>query len=194
LAYATISDFEPTRQYRWTEADLIEPAIRANLLRGDRLDRGAQPYEGERWSGRDDPVFRFAMEVVADTIRRDAGDLFESEPVDAFDWCRLFRLQSGYLLLWAVVERLAALAYGPMLDPMAKVNSLGPDSDFQEILRQVVRPNEAAAFDSRDPKKRYRLDRDQPDRAPLYFYAVRSNLSHRGKGAYNDGEISGSRK
>lgn len=43
--------------------------------------------------------------------------------------------------------------------------------------------------DSRDPRVCYHLDIEHPDEIADYFYQVRSNLSHRGKGAFSDGEI-----
>jgi hypothetical protein len=44
-------------------------------------------------------------------------------------------------------------------------------------------------YDSRDPSKYGTLVRDNPRKCLDYYYYVRSNLSHRGKGAFNDGEI-----
>jgi hypothetical protein len=49
---------------------------------------------------------------------------------------------------------------------------------------------ERRIFDSRKPSaKPYVLNvRDKPEKAKDYYYAIRSNLSHRGKGAWSDAE------
>ena len=112
---------------------------------------------------------------------------FESAPPDDFDWSRLFQLQMGYLLLWTAIERYCALSYGPNLDPMEKVRMLGHDPTFIRALTRVSR-NERV-FDSRDPGDRAILDPQQPSSSAKYYYLVRNNLSHRGKGAWKDGEI-----
>ena len=93
----------------------------------------------------------------------------------------------AYLLLWSAIERYTAFAYGPGLDPVERVKRLGNDSLFVAAAQDVIKRSDCV-YDSRDPDQRYDLKRDKPENSSLYFYGVRSNLSHRGKGAYADGE------
>lgn len=108
-------------------------------------------------------------------------------PKHGFDWHRFFRLQAAYLLLWSAIERFTALRYGAWRDPMERIKLLGDERAFADALR-AVSPAERTVYDSRDPEARAVLSVDDPRRAVRYYYQVRSNLSHRGKGAIRDGE------
>ena len=82
----------------------------------------------------------------------------------------------------------AALAYGPELDPGEKVKELGEDPLFSAILSTTTNRSDKL-FDSRDPEERVRrLESGNPGTSALYYYQVRNNLTHRGKGAWQDGE------
>lgn len=189
-AYETICQFEPKTIYLWKEAELLSPMVRVNLLVGRKLDRGgAQELEGESWSFRDDPVFTHGMRVVEAATKEWGQNTFDSAPPDHFDWARFFRLQMSYLLLWSIIERYSAFAFGPALSPEAKIKALGSDPGFISALR-IHAPDEARSVsDSRDPGQRVQLDAGYPRKAAEHFYQVRNNLSHRGKGAWTDGEI-----
>lgn len=93
----------------------------------------------------------------------------------------------AYLLLWAGIERYTALSYGPGLDPSARLKQFGDDSRFKEALAHTVERGDKV-FDARDPTAAFHLDPARPASSSKYFYQVRSNLSHRGKGAWSDGE------
>jgi hypothetical protein len=112
---------------------------------------------------------------------------FESAPPDSFDWPRLFRLQMAYLLLWSAIERYTALCFGPDLKPLDRVKLLGEQPLFKESLAQVLQ-REDKVVDSRDSKHSFRLSAANPLSSCKYFYQVRCNLGHRGKGAWSDGE------
>ncbi len=135
-----------------------------------------------------DPVLATGLSVVKEVSDRDAREEFASAPPDKFDWPRLFRLQMAYLFLWTTIERYAALRYGPALEPMQKVNKFGEDATFGRALKRVV-TRTGRIYDSRNPKNHASLDPERPVNSARYYYYVRSNLSHRGKGAWNDGEI-----
>jgi hypothetical protein len=185
LAYKLISEFEPRNHYSWKTALLSSPSVEANLLEGINLDRaGADATEFGTWCTKDDPVFTEGLAEVKRVFRDvelDAG---------ATPWTRLFRLQMAYLLLWSAIERYTALSYGPGLDPNKRIKMLGTDDLFKRALGNIRLPPKVAeaavVFDCRDPSKKYRLSPDNPNSSAKYFYQVRSNLSHRGKGAWKD--------
>lgn len=187
-AYATICEVEPRKHYRWEEVELMPSRRPANVLVGRSPRKGAVDAETGAWSSRDDPVFNWGLETVASYLRSDGDHPFRSAPPDDFDWPRFFRLQAAYLLLWSAVERFSALRFGPSLDPGERVDRLGGDHLFQEAVRRTV-DRTARVVDSRDPRRAARLDPQEPGKAIEYYYRVRSNLSHRGKGAWKDGEI-----
>ncbi len=187
-AYEEVAAFEPSAHYRWTDTTTIVTGLRVNILVIRSPSKGhPEEFDGNRWSHRDDPVFRDGLRVVSEMAHEFGKLPFRSSPPDAFDWPRFFRLQMAYLLLWAAIERYTVLAFGPRLEPMARVEKLGALERFQAAVRSKV-TRQSVVTDSRTLNS-YRLDRDAPAEAALYYYQVRSNLSHRGKSAWNDGEL-----
>jgi hypothetical protein len=187
-AYTTIAEFEPREQYKWQVLSLIDPpGLASNVLTGRRPDAGSVPFEGTEWTGADDPVLREGLGLVVRSVTRYGSEPFVSAPPEFFDWERLFTLQMAYLFLWTVIERYCALAYGPPLDPGAKIRALGEDPVFAASVKEVRRRHELV--DSRDPSERYRLDPGDAQASAHYYAQVRNNLTHRGKGTWRDGEI-----
>lgn len=185
-AYSAIAAFEPRDLYRWAEV-VTDDQAQANTLIG-RTTTGSRPLEEEQWSGRDDPVFTHAMRVVRDVSHGPDGTTpFESVRPDLLDWSRFFRVQMAYLLLWSAIERYLALVYGPSLSPNEKLASLGSSDSFRSHLTEVG-GHGRRVYESRGRESAV-LDTGQPKRAAEYFYVVRSNLSHRGKGAWGEAEM-----
>jgi hypothetical protein len=134
-------------------------------------------------------VFAPGLSAVREVADRDAREEFHSAPPDRFDWPRLFRLQMAYLLLWTIIERYASLAYGPTLRPEEKIERFGQDPAFKRALKGVV-TRAGEVYDSQDPEiPPARLDPEHPVSSAYYYRRVRHNLTHRGKGAWKDGEI-----
>lgn len=186
-AVGIICQFEPPEQYEWRQVETLD-GVRANALQGRYLNKGgAEPAPENRWSLDMDPVFSDALDVVRATAKVHAGKEFPNAP--SVDWNRAFHIQMAYLLLWSVLERFSALAIGPAVNPNKRISELGrlgPVLDAVKSLDSPVRK----VFDSRKPNaKPYVLDvREKPEKAMDYYYAIRSNLSHRGKGAWSDAE------
>ena len=190
-AYETICQFEPRNHYAWRKnSPLKDRAVTAHVLIGKQLQHGrAVPLESDSWTFRNDPVFSKGLKVIRDVIKSEAAAKFEGTPPEDFDWKRFFTLQMAYLLLWSAVERYTALVVGAGLDPMARVRQFGRLSIFQEGFKKAGISRQDEVWDSRDPADRFILDASDPSTAILYYYQVRNNLSHRGKGAWKDGEI-----
>jgi hypothetical protein len=190
-AYRLVSETEPANHYEWAEMEVAladGSRLDANALAGRDPQQASSLLEGEEWTGREDPVLTYAIELIRETSKNSAGAVFESAPPESFDWPRFFRLQMAYLLLWSAIERYAALAYGPNLKPMQKLRAISEDAFFAEALRGLNDRTDEV-FDSRDPKSSYKLDVKNPWSSANYYYQVRSNMSHRGKGAWRDGEV-----
>lgn len=187
-AYARISGFEPRKHYRWDAVTLEGTGETANALLGRSPKKASILVEEGVWTGRQDPVLTRGLSVVREVADAHGGGKFSSAPPATFDWPRLFRLQMAYLFLWTIIERFASLAYGPTLEPMEKVGELGNDPSFQRALSRVVTKGKRV-YDSRSPNSHADLDPGRGHSSAKYYYYVRSNLSHRGKGAWSDGEI-----
>lgn len=187
-AYSIISRFEPKRHYRWEKIELQQPKKPANTLVGRKPERASVQIEEGQWMARQDPLLTVGLDVVRQTAEKYARRKFASAPPDSFEWERLFHLQMAYLLLWTVIERYTALSHGPALDPMKRINCLGEEQAFKSALEKKV-ARKHTIYDSRDPDDSARLDPKRGPSSAKYYYLVRSNLSHRGKGAWSDGEI-----
>jgi hypothetical protein len=184
-AYFRIVELEPDKQYVWGTVPLTvdDQSITSNTLLGRDLSNGTVPFESEkeRWRGVDDPFFKDALQVVAETLPTDGKN--PAPP----DLRVLFRAQMGYLLLWSILERYAALRYHLAGESVGKVDYIATETAFIEGIRKYVRePREVYRADNPDADKRCRLTPDNPKKALRYYYQVRSNATHRGKGAVQD--------
>jgi hypothetical protein len=187
-AYDRICAFEPPKHYCWDTVAIREIGQRANVLVGIDPSKASVVYEGKEWTGRQDPVFTTGLSVVREVMDQQAGEEFPSTPAHAVDWPRLFRLQMAYLFLWTIIERYASLTYGPKLRPEKKVEKFGKDLAFKQALSRVAIRTGEEVCDARNPENCARLGADDPDSSMNYYRYVRHNLTHRGKGAWNDGE------
>lgn len=187
--WEAVAGFEPGTQYRYdtVAVDVGGDGVQANALIGRRIDRGTSPEVMDRWSAAFDPVFVEGLAEVLNMTIEAAPDGVSVQPDRPELWRQFFRLQSAYLLLWAVVERYTAFRYGPGLEPGERVRSLGRDSNFHAAVI-AARAVPDIVYDSRDPVGTAQLRADGVGAAD-YFYRVRSNLSHRGKSAFLDGQL-----
>ena len=186
-AYRVVCDFEPPKHYEWSTCT-TQKRTEVSVLVGRLPKQGAILLEEGVWTGRSDPMLVKATELVKEFVDRFADGKFDPAPPESFDWKRFFELQMAYLLLWTSIERYCSLAFGPALMPMAKVHCFGKDPAFRESLANIVSRTDVV-YDSRDPEKSESLDPSNGPDSVLYYYQVRSNLSHRGKAAWKDGEL-----
>ena len=173
-AYRRIAELEPDHQYRWETVPVN--LGKANFLAGRTPKKGSVHPEDE-WSGRGDPLFTVALDVVAETL--------EQNRVFEWDLKPLFRLEMAYLLLWTSIERYASLRYHLGDKATKKVLNLAGEAAFRAALLQHA-PERREVQRADDPAEKCVLDVSVPVKALAYYYQVRSNLVHRGKGAPND--------
>lgn len=183
-AYAAVCAFEPRKHYAWSE---VTPAtgIQANALVIRFPNKGnPQHLDSSWWSLANDPAFGPGLETVQQVL-----DEVDGKPGKTFDsnWQRFFRSQMAYLLLWSILERLSALCFGPGQDPMQRIIRLHELPGMEDIVRLNVRRTDKVS-DSRNPDTTYRLERTNAKKCFDYYYQLRSNLSHRGKGVFNEFE------
>jgi hypothetical protein len=183
-AYSRVCEFEPRKHYQWTVVTL-QSGEEANLLEIREPKKGNPQHLFSRaWRLQDDPAFGPGLDEVermlqeAEQTRGGRSDL-------AANWQPFFRAQMGYLLLWSIIERLSALCVGPNLDPMQRIKFMSSLPGIAEAVRHHVQRIDKIA-DSRDPKQSCSLDADNAKKSFLYYYQVRSNLSHRGKGHFQE--------
>lgn len=176
-AYDRISAMEPDKQYRWDKAQANGNP--SNVLVGRYPKKGSVSCEDDEWNGWNDPLFTAALEVVGETL---ASQEFN------WDMKPIFRLQMAYLLLWSSIERYVSLRYHLGRNVMQKVGKLADEPAFAEgLLLHVKKSREVYRADR--PSERVTLDPRSPSEAVDYYYQVRSNITHRGKGVVRDYEL-----
>ncbi len=189
-AYDRVRIFEPSRQYRWAQLEVNADGqgVTANVLLPRKPERGSGVEMLERWTGVDDPVMGHGLATVgvlaADPCRRDLH-------LPGWSWqlsLPFFQMQAAYLLAMTVAERYTALAFGPGLSPAERIRRLEASMLFAECLAGARVRTGRRVVDSRDPGNHVNIG-DHGERAWSFWYQVRSNLSHRGKGAARDADI-----
>ena len=175
-----ICEFEPREHYKWVELP-TDGQEECNALLDRFPSKGnPEPVKCNSWRLIDDPAFGVGLNAVNEMLK-------EVSPPNGDPWRSFFRAQMAYLLLWSIVERLSALCIGPSLDPTLRMKRLHELPNMPEIVAEKVRRDDVVA-DSRNPNQKYKLNRFDPRNCFKYYYQVRSNLSHRGKGVFRDWE------
>lgn len=196
--YERIEGVEPESQYSWVTVSVRTEnggPYEANGLIGEDPQKGGNllvDTRGNRlnsWDGRrDDPLFNEALELIEEIISENG--YFEPGNVKS-----LLRLQMAYLLLWTSIERYASLRYGFTLGSSDKRGKIAVDTGFERGLEEVVskqaRHGRTQVRRTDDPSVVKQLKPNNPEDgleedSIEYYYQVRSNITHRGKGALHD--------
>ncbi|MFV2103984.1 gamma-glutamylcyclotransferase [Micromonospora sp. LOL_024] len=184
-AYEKVGDYEPANHYTWArdgiEVQTATGVVAANALLAVNEQNGSELEESDRWSSGMDPVFVHGVPAAARIAR---PYLAEREG----PWEALFHIQAAHLLIWSAVERFAALMFGRQHTTTSRPLRLGKVDDWQELVQQAQIETEGRrVYDSRRPRNPINLGSGQ--RAWDYWYQVRCNLAHRGKGGGRDMKI-----
>lgn len=188
-AYQRISEFVSVSNYEWQAVDLNKDGqtIPVNFLSGvlARPADGSRDYNRGQWRTRYDPLFNEGLTVVKGIVDKSArAQPFVGKP---FNWERLFQLQMAYLLLWTIIERYCALAYGIGVKASERKDFISYSEHFHNALEKVVQ-RKHSVYDVTFGR-RFFLNKYEYTNSIQYYYAVRSNLVHRGKASWEDGEI-----
>lgn len=176
-AYGRIAALEPDKHYRWGTS--LTKGVPANVLFGRSPKKGSVYCEDAEWNGWDDPLFTSALEVIDETLQSSQEFKWDLKP--------LFRLQMAYLLLWSAIERYVSLRYHFGDRVTEKVNQLACELAFGNGLKQHVKRS-CEVYRADRPGQKVVLDPLAPEKALTYYYQIRSNITHRGKGVIRDHE------
>lgn len=178
-AYSMVNEIEPEKHYKWDVGEIrtTRGIQKATVLFGKNPRKGSSPFEQQDWDGKKDPLFTSALEVV--------HEIMESNTQFEWDLKPLFRLQMAYLLLWSSIERYVSLRYHLGDKVTAKVNHMAEEEAFVLGLQEQVLEGRRIYRADR-PNEKVQLDPSKPKESLLYYYQVRSNITHRGKAATRD--------
>ena len=88
-----------------------------------------------------------------------------------------------------MIERYAGLRYNlTSRDVTNKITQIAHEPSFSKSLKKNVKVQKAPRkiVSATDPESRCILDPDDPERSIKYYYQIRSNSVHRGKGVDKD--------
>lgn len=187
-AYKEIIDLEPDIQYRWDTQDIDYgkmEKLQVNILIGRNPSRGSSHLEESYFSSRNDYLLRDGIELIPKLI--DEVEEITSESTS------LLRLQMAYMLLWTIIERYATLRYQiskdrnsedrTRSDVMYKIHKIAEEPIFIKYIKKNIKYRRSIVK-ADEPGARKTLDPDNPTKSINYYYAMRSNITHRGKAQY----------
>jgi len=174
--YERIVEIEPGSQYVWGSA--FADDTECNILWGRSPTKGSIPLEEPDWDGRDDPLFTTALEVVEEALAANSQFAWDLRP--------MFRLQMAYLLLWSSIERYTSLRYHLGDKAFDKVKQLAGEAEFVRAMKSLTVAGDRSVQRADRPTDRIRFDPGNPARCIEYYYQLRSNIVHRGKGVVRD--------
>lgn len=181
-AYGKISETQPYDLYKW---DVIEVnGDECNILIGKDSDNGSYAsvdsngkYVGD-FNGRNDPFFDDLINYICDELKN-------KKYVDNY----FYKIQMYYMILWSAIDRYCSLKYGAHFDPYHLRKFFSNDEVFISCLRKCLNEDELKdrkEVYSNDRLKPFELTTKNPWYAINYYYTLRCNVVHRGKGPGNN--------
>ncbi len=134
------------------------------------------------WRSRTDPFFVEALEVIDERLEMARN----KKHLDLKDY---FHLQMAYTLLWSSIERYASLRWGFSRDKIVqRIKKLSEEESFRKALsgfdsRREVRKSDDPGENAKLNTKEQSGSAVEAKRTIDYYYQVRCNIVHRGKGS-----------
>jgi hypothetical protein len=180
LAYEFINSMEPHKYFKWKSHS--GEGYSYNLLYGRNPKNGSVENQDEfkRYSMWEDPFFNVALKETL------PHGFVVNNPNSIHD--SMFKLQMKYMLLWTIIERFIFLRYsfgGKMAEGRRKFSeNLFVQAAIKEfgLDNRIKRP----LYATDDPEDKVSYSTDDSWKAIKYYYQVRCNITHRGKGLIED--------
>ena len=174
-AYDDISGIEPRKYYRW----LNNKNRSFNVLVGKNPTKSnPRLVEDGNYNAKQDVYFTRALALITDEMKKyKVSTEFED----------FFKLQRNYILLWAAIERYNSLKYGEG-NKTENNNKLAKEPFYKRAFEKYV-TEKREIFRTDKLKTPIKLDPSEPEKSMNYYYAVRSNVVHRGKSVIETDEI-----
>lgn len=180
-AYNSISETEPFDLYEWdvikVDGDDCNVLVGKDAKNGSyRSVDGKGKYVGD-FNGRNDPFFDDLIAYIRD-------ELVNKKYSDNY----FYKIQMYYMILWSAIDRYCSLRYGAHKSQRDLRNLFANDDVFINSLRNRLEENDIKRRDkvySTDLLRPFRLTTRNPWHAINYYYTLRCNVVHRGKGPGN---------
>ena len=174
-AYDFINSLEPEKLFMWSEK-LDENSNPFNLLIGRSPNKGSESIQElhNNYSTTKDPYFTTGLAMLNEF------------KLPEWDWelKGSFEIQMRYMFLWTIIERFTFLRYSLGADSNKRIHLLEKNEYFISGLKKYV-SKERKIFNTQNLRHEV-LKLDNPKKAISFYYQVRNNLTHRGKGISKD--------
>lgn len=195
IFWKTVEDYEGKNLYQKIEAEVQDgnkqkyPCL-AFIGKREKA-RGYTRLENSVWTSKYDPYLAYSFPILFNEIQKLTK---ESYPADMHSnyWRYMNSLQEKYLLLTVILEHIALLVVGTpnSTGPNARISSLGETAEWAIAFQKVKASTGITPISVKDAKKlKDNYGNDSPKDAIEMYYQVRSNLSHQGKGGFEDCDL-----
>jgi len=195
------TNYEARSFYKRVEIEVLvnQQSVKALAFVGMNFERDDVETLHSRWQLSEIPLFKYGFPSLAREIDN-FNSRFTPEPPDfpTKYWPQMVRAEGNFLALCSIFEYLLTLKYGlyfydddekdsekawKELSVNSKITRLGNDPNWVRIVEESNFPS-LVVYDTRKFKTSYSTS--NPKQAAKAWYAVRSNLTHRGKSSTKD--------
>jgi gamma-glutamylcyclotransferase (GGCT)/AIG2-like uncharacterized protein YtfP len=195
IFWKIVEDYEGNNLYQKMEVE-VEDDNRQKFscfaFVGKReIARGYSRLAKSVWTSKYDPYLAYSFPILFNEIQKITK---KSYPADMYHdyWRYMNTLQEKYLLLTVILEHIALLVIGTpnSTGPNARIAQLGASVEWATAFHAVAASSGITPTSVKDAKKlKYKYGNDSPEQAIAMYYQVRSNLSHQGKGGFEDCDL-----
>ncbi len=196
--------YENPQFYELVEVDVKSngQTLRAQVFSGKAPKRDDVVVLEEPWRSSNNPLFAHAFAQIGIELKELLNN-FELNPAifPTVYWPQMVRVEGLFLVLTSILEHLISLKYGygeefqPESTPLQpsikqptirkKLQAFSFENDWKTAFSQVEIP-EITVFDVWERNKSF--NSSNQTQALYAWYAVRSNLGHRGKSSWKDAD------
>lgn len=175
--YGLISKTLLKNLYEWKTIEIDGRPV--NVVFGVNPDYGSDHiednYERVCFDAKNDPLFNEAL----DLIERNLNSRNSTRSIEGF-----FELQMNYMLLWSAIDRFSSLRYNKESLTENHIKFAGL-TDFKQGIKKFKDKYHDPVY-STDDLKIHKFNADDPIETLFYYYTLRCNVVHRGKGIVTD--------
>ena len=163
--------------YEWKTIEIDGTLV--NVVFGVNPDYGSDyiedPHESICFDAKNDPLFNEAL----DLIEMNLNSKNSTRRIEGF-----FELQMNYMLLWSAIDRFSSLKYNKS-SQKENLKKFADQNAFRKGIKKFKDEYHDSVY-STDDLKIHKFNADNHTETLFYYYTLRCNVVHRGKGIVTD--------